>query len=506
MLGGALQDVAEYGGEMLYINKSARNPMWAMEYMRDEGARKFWDDFSPPFQKDGDGPPHKGQSAATYNRNGDSFALEAVRRWHDYWRERPGTGTRVSSGGVNIIFSDSNTHHRGAENYRRSGEVDAMRIPKDAFFAHQVMWDGWVDVERPRPHRRALELRAGDGQAGACDFQRRAGQAHAQWARPWPRAPAQPLRLHLRCGGVRSGRTESGRLRRTRPSGVRGGAAGGRADGADLALVQVEAVEAVDAGDRRNPVALDTVRFELAGPAEWRGGIAQGPGNHVLARALPLEGGVNCVLVRSTTTAGKIVLRARADGLAPAELTLASTPVAVSGGLAALPAPPPLRLERGPTPSSASFAPSRIAVPVASSTAASNGERAALSVDDDETTSWANEAGAPAQITYRLARPALLREIVVKLTGWRERSYPLRVFVDGAEVYRGTTPKNLGYVTLPLVPRHGSEVRIALEGQADDADAIRMQEVANQANADTGAQQVARSQLSIVEAEFYELP
>ena len=22
-----------------------------------------------------------------------------------------------------------------------------MRIPKDPFFAHQVMWDGWVDTE-----------------------------------------------------------------------------------------------------------------------------------------------------------------------------------------------------------------------------------------------------------------------------------------------------------------------------------------------------------------------
>lgn len=33
-----------------------------------------------------------------------------------------------------------------------------------------------------------------------------------------------------------------------------------------------------------------------------------------------------------------------------------------------------------------------------------------------------------------------------------------------------------------------------------------MLEVANQANADTGARQVARSQLSIIEAEFYELP
>ncbi|MGH8853104.1 MAG: glycoside hydrolase family 2 protein, partial [Telluria sp.] len=111
MLGSALQQVAEYGGEMLYINKSARIPMWAMEYARDEGARKFWDELSPPFHKDGDGPLHKGQSAASYNRNADSFAIETVKRWYDYWRERPGTGARVSSGGVNIIFSDSNTHH-----------------------------------------------------------------------------------------------------------------------------------------------------------------------------------------------------------------------------------------------------------------------------------------------------------------------------------------------------------------------------------------------------------
>ena len=87
-------------------------------------------------------------TASAYNRNQDSHAIENVVRWYDYWEARPGTGKRVSSGGVNIIFSDTNTHHRGAENYRRSGEVDAMRIPKDGFFAHQVMWDGWVDVER----------------------------------------------------------------------------------------------------------------------------------------------------------------------------------------------------------------------------------------------------------------------------------------------------------------------------------------------------------------------
>ena len=69
---------AEYGGEMLYINKSATKPMWAMEYSRDEALRKWWDDLSPPYHKDGatatgdkDGP--------TYNRNQDSFAAEGCR-------------------------------------------------------------------------------------------------------------------------------------------------------------------------------------------------------------------------------------------------------------------------------------------------------------------------------------------------------------------------------------------------------------------------------------------
>ena len=106
-------DEAEYGGEMLYINKSHKHPMWAMEYCRDEGLRKYWDAYSYPFHKEGDGPLYRGKPATEYNHNMDQFAIEMVRRWYDYWRERPGTGTRVSSGGVKIVFSDTNTHHRG---------------------------------------------------------------------------------------------------------------------------------------------------------------------------------------------------------------------------------------------------------------------------------------------------------------------------------------------------------------------------------------------------------
>ena len=74
---------SEYGGEMLYINKSAKQPVWAMEYSRDEGLRKYWDDYSPPYHKDGDGPLYKNASAKEYNRNQESHAIENVLRWYE---------------------------------------------------------------------------------------------------------------------------------------------------------------------------------------------------------------------------------------------------------------------------------------------------------------------------------------------------------------------------------------------------------------------------------------
>ncbi|MBR6852535.1 MAG: hypothetical protein IKM78_01315, partial [Prevotella sp.] len=136
-----------YGGEMLYINKSAHTPFWAMEYCRDEAYRMYWDEQSYPWHHSGNGPLVKGQPATDYNRNQDDFAVELIRRWYDYWCVRAGMGRRVSSGGVKIIFSDTNTHGRSEYNYRISGVVDAMRIPKDAFYAHQVMWGSWVDIQ-----------------------------------------------------------------------------------------------------------------------------------------------------------------------------------------------------------------------------------------------------------------------------------------------------------------------------------------------------------------------
>ena len=516
MLSRELQHIAEYGGEMLYINKSAGMPVWAMEYSRDEALRKYWDALSPPFHKDGDGPLHKGQDASVYNRNQDSFAIEDVQRWYDYWRERPGTGSRVSSGGVNIVFSDSNTHHRGAENYRRSGEVDAMRIPKDGFYAHQVMWDGWVDVEHPRAHivghwnypagtvKPVTVVSSADnvklflngkevgpavqGARFLFTFDRVA------WAPGELKAVGYDAQGRQLCETTLATAGAPAALKLTpivSPQGL-------RADGADMALVQVEVV---DAAGRRHPLALDKVDFDVQGPAEWRGGIAQGPGNFILARSLPVEGGVNRVLLRTTPQAGRIVVRARAQGLAPAEVVLESTPAAVQDGLAALPSALPVHLDRGPTPATPSFTVSRVAVPVASSDAPDGNK----SFDDDETTTWTSSAGNTPQITYTLARPARVAEVALKLTGWRDRSYPLKVYVDDQEAWSGLTPKSLGYVTLPLKPVQGRTVRIVLDGQAQEG-GIGLTEVANQANTATGTKGVSTATLSIVEAEFYERP
>ncbi|HWI58349.1 MAG TPA: DUF4982 domain-containing protein, partial [Bacillota bacterium] len=513
---------AEYGGEMLYLNKSARIPLWAMEYCRDEALRKYWDELSPPFHKEGQGPLYRNASAADYNRNQDAFACEAVARWYDYWRARPGTGTRVNAGGVNIIFSDSNTHCRGAENFRRSGEVDALRIPKDAFWAHQVMWDGWVDIERPRLHilghwnypagtKKNIYVVSSAEQVDLFLNGQSLGQGkpsnrflytfeNVAWQPGVLRAVGSAPGGHKLCEATLETVGEPVALK------LKGitGPGGWKADGADIALVEVEVT---DVQGRRCPTALNQVDSELSGPAEWRGGIAQGPDNYILAKSLPVECGVTRVLLRSATEAGRITLQVKSAGLKPASIELVSQSVAVNNGLAQLlpDAGLPCRLERGPTPAGPAFKVTRQPVPIARATAGANADRATASFDDNETTSWSNDGKLEtAWIQYEFARPAAVAELCLKLAGWRQRSYPLRITVDGQEVFRGPTPRSLGYVTLPLCPVMGKCLKIELLGSSSNQDAFAMTELAEETNASTGSERLGRGSLSIVETELYQ--
>jgi hypothetical protein len=532
--------VAEWGGEMLYINKSARIPFWATEYSRDEGLRKYWDEYSPPFHEDGDGPRYRNAPAREYNRNQDSHAIEDIRRWYDYWRERPGTGTRVSSGGVNIIFSDSNTHYRGAENYRRSGEVDPMRIPKDGFWAHQVMWDGWVDIERPRAHiighwnypagtkkdvyvvssadQVELFLNGKSLGKGEQSYRFLFTFEDVEWqpgtlravgytgSRRREEADSKSVSDRLVtsagtkvCEAVKQTTGDAVAVRlttHTAPNGL-------KADGADVALIEVEVV---DAQGRRCPTNLNMINFELTGPAEWRGGIAQGPDNYILSKSLPVECGVNRVLVRSTPQPGKIALTASSDGLEPAKVEIESHSMPVMNGLSTvLPGEGlPSNLERGPTPSTPSFKVTRIAVPIASATAGSNTDEVRATFDDDEETTWRNDGKlATGWIEYELSREATLDEVVMKPRDWRRRSYPIRITVDDQVVYQGVTPRSLGYVTLPLEPATGRKLKIELISETAAEDAFNITELAQQKNL-PAADSDEPGQLGIVEVEFYE--
>lgn len=99
-----------------------------------------------------------------------------------------------------------------------------------------------------------------------------------------------------------------------------------RADGADLAFVTVDVT---DAAGVLAPRAANSVRFSLTGPAEI---IATDNGNPISFESFQAKerrafNGRAVVIVRTLAgRTGDVVLRAEAEGLAPAEIRLHSTP------------------------------------------------------------------------------------------------------------------------------------------------------------------------------------
>lgn len=526
--------VAEYGGEMLYTNKSAHIPMWAMEYSRDEGSRKYWDDFTPPYHKDGDGPQEAWSASLNkmvkrpdyrmYNRNMESHAVENVKRWYEFWKERPGTGTRVNSGGVNIIWSESNTHHRGEENFRRSGEVDAMRIIKQNYYAHKVMWDGWVNPEKQSMHivghwnytpgvkkdiyvistAHKVELKVNNislGYGSKSDgflftFK------NIEWTPGTLTAigydeNGKPI---LHSAIQTTGKPVAIRLKPIdRPTPF-------IANGQDLLLVEVEVV---DAQGRRCNTALNMIEYTLNGPAEWRGGIAMGPDNYILSKRFPVEGGVNRFLIRSTTEPGRITINAHAEGLADASLTVFTKAFPVQDGLSTQLPAQGLRshLKRGPTPLSPSYANIRTSVKIISATAGAHADSAFASFDDNELSDWVNDGKlSTAWIEYTLEKETTIGEISVKLNNFRSRIYPLIITIDGKEVFNGDTQTSLGYHTISFTPQKGRKVRIQLAAAAATQQTAIGLEVAGLKLDDGVARSDVNSKgtLSIIEAEIYE--
>ena len=540
---------AEYGGEMLYVNKSAKHPMWQMEYCRDEGLRKYWDEWSYPYHKEGAGPLYRNAPAHEYNHNMDAFAVEMVRRWYDYWLERPGTGRRVNSGGVKIVFSDTNTHFRGESNYRTSGVTDAMRLPKDAFFVHQVMWDGWVTPERDRTYivghwnyADTLTLTkyvVSTGDEVELFLNGRSlgkGERSYQYLFTFANIPYEAGRLEA--VSYRGAREVSryaietaGKPHHLHVTTIEN-PDGFKADGADMAIVQFEVV---DEQGRRCPLDNRMVHFNLWGEGRWLGGIATQQGswpypsnqaateqkiplanssalldgpehpsvfdNFIRHQSLPVECGVNRVLVRSTTQPGNITLTCAAEGLQPVTIDLQTVRQPSS--------PLPLNLTRGETPSTPSYSDHSVSIDIVDATSGSNATSLANSFDDNELSEWASDGlRENAWATYRLARKAPVDEVVLKLTGWRNKCYPLAIYAGKKKLWEGITYATLGYVHIPIAtPVTTDQITLRMLGPVQNSSAFgEIKELAGGATGELDRVRTLQGEvkLRIVEVEFHQ--
>jgi beta-galactosidase len=461
--------VAQYGGEMMYVDKSKTKPMWMTEYSRNESPRRWWDQYSPPEYHVNDVGT---ASLAGYNMNQDAYIREECNRWYEYWTERPGTGngagTRYNQGGVKIEMVDGTTFARSQENYRRSGICDAMRIPKDAYGCFRTMWDGWIEVNNKDvyivghwtyPATTPNGVKDTVFVVSNCDkvelflnnVSKGFGTQKWKFLFTFPNVPyaAGTIKaVGYNAAGTQMAvdtRSTAGAAAKlvltphTSPAGL-------RATGSDFALVDCEVQ---DASGNRCPTASNSITWAVTGPAEYRGGMAGGKdGNYILATSFPVECGQSRISVRASTTPGAITVTASASGLTGASVNFTSAAVDNTGGISSV-MPfdgQPLNLQPLPPYELDSPAPTTLAV-----TSTSGG----TTYDDNETTSWSGSS-----ITYNLASAQQVSSVHIKFTTFKNAN-SWKVSVGSTQVWSGTTEGGLGYADADFTPVSGSTVTVA---------------------------------------------
>ena len=319
-----------------------RAPLIESEDFRDEGARRFWDDYSPPYFGFKKGPND------TYHWNSETFALNAVNRYWSYWINRISNTDPAHakwSGYASIYFFDSNADGRqqSSETCRVSGKVDAVRLPKEIYYAYRVMQSEQPEIHilghwnYPPETKKTIYVIANvpsvelflNGQSIGVNRQPTDGFVYA-----FPEVQYQSGML--KAVGQKDGKvvcqyelTTAGPPTRIKLTPILG-PQGLQADGQDVALFDVEVV---DSNGRRCPTDDDRVDFTCTGPAIWRGGYNSGKINSTNSLYVNTECGINRVALRSTLTSGKITVTATRPGIEPATVTVEAKPVKIVEGL-----------------------------------------------------------------------------------------------------------------------------------------------------------------------------
>jgi beta-galactosidase len=314
-----------------------RAPLVETEDFRDEGSRRFWDDFSPPHFGFKKGPND------TYNYNSETFALAQAKRYWEYWSNRisnPDPAHSKWSGYASIYFSDSNADGRqdSSEVCRVSGKVDAVRLPKEIYFAERVMQNDQPDIHilghwtYPAGTTKSMFVIANNVDSVELFVN---GKSKGKQNRPiegygyvyeFPKVQFEPGTI--KAVGYKGGEsvadyelTTAGRASAIKLTPILG-PGGLQADGEDVALYDVEVV---DAQGHRCPTDEARVDFKMTGPGIWRGGYNSGIINSTNNLYLSTECGINRVAIRSTETPGKITLIASREGLQSASVDVTSS-------------------------------------------------------------------------------------------------------------------------------------------------------------------------------------
>lgn len=295
-------------------------PVVEGEYNREESPRRVWDDFSPP---NFGYPEAQGQ---TYQLTSEQFAVNQVAH---FVRK---LGAANHAGGANWIFSDSTSGGRVAcEVARASGEVDGVRLPKEAYYVCRVMFRADPQVHivghwTYSPGTRKDVYVAANGDAVELFVN---GKSLGRGTQS-DRYLFTFSDVNWEAGEVKAvsyvgGKAAATQMKRTagEPVALRltpiSGPSGWQADGADVVFVDVEAV---DANGERCPTFQQQAQFNHEGPAQWLGGYESGRTNSIFQTELNLEAGINRVALRAGRTPGAVTLTVRSGDLRPGKITL----------------------------------------------------------------------------------------------------------------------------------------------------------------------------------------
>lgn len=319
------------GTEGSWELKSKGKPVIEGEYNREEAARRVWDRYTPGYEN------YKTSDGSAYNLTSEEFAKNQAKHFEKI--SHPAHG-----GGANWIYSDSTSHGRvHSEVARVSGQVDAVMLPKEAYFATKAIYredpqvhiighwnypQGTVKDVYVMSNAEQVELFV-NGKSigiGQRDHTYLFTFENVKWEAGTIEALAYDENKNLVTKQLKKTAGEPIAVKLT-PLVNSGGF---QANGSDILLVDAEVV---DKEGNRVPTFEGRIDFQMEGPGIWRGGYNSGKEGSTNNTFLDIEAGINRVAIRSILRPGQIKLTGEIEGLEKDTVLVEVTSVPYSHGL-----------------------------------------------------------------------------------------------------------------------------------------------------------------------------